>query len=185
MLPSSVSTMPEELTKQLGPERMRDLMTFLLTPPPQMPRDHAGPRPKARTLAEVNAILSGVPNPPEKTRPIRIVLVAGPKDHGAGEHDYPAWQSAWAELLRAADNVEVTTAWEWPTATNSSAPTSWCFTSTAIGIRIVPRTSTPSWNAAAGWSTSIGPSMARHSAANWQSASVWRPQARLAFVTAI
>ena len=66
-----------------------------------MPRDYAGSekRPKPRTVAEVNAVLAGAPNPPEKTRPIRVVLVAGPKDHGPGEHDYPAWQKAWAELL--------------------------------------------------------------------------------------
>src|SRR5690606_98967 len=104
----------EGLPKQLGPERMRDLMTFLLTPPPQMPRDHAGPRPQPRTRAEVQAILAGAPEPAEKIRPLRIVLVAGPKDHGPGEHDYPAWQKAWAELLAAADEVEVATAWEWP-----------------------------------------------------------------------
>jgi putative heme-binding domain-containing protein len=114
MKPSSVSTMPEGLPKQLGPARMRDLMTFLLTPPPSMPRDGAGPRPKPRTVNEVTAALAGAPNPPEKTRPIRVVLVAGPKDHGPGEHDYPAWQKAWAELLAAADHIEVTTAWEWP-----------------------------------------------------------------------
>ena len=58
-------------------------------------------RPKPRTVAEVNAVLAGAPNPPAKTRPIRVVLVAGPKDHGPGEHDYPAWQKAWAELLAA------------------------------------------------------------------------------------
>jgi putative heme-binding domain-containing protein len=114
MKPSSVSTMPEGLPKQLGPARMRDLMTFLLTPPPSMPRDTAGPRPKPRTVHEVTAALAGAPNPPEETRAIRVVLVAGPKDHGPGEHDYPAWQKAWSELLAAADNVEVTTAWEWP-----------------------------------------------------------------------
>ena len=95
--------MPEKLPEQLGPERMRDLLTFLLTPPPQMPRDHPGPRPKPRTLAEVNAVLAGAPNPPEKTRPIHILLVAGPKDHGIGEHDYPALQKAWPNLLAAAD----------------------------------------------------------------------------------
>ena len=44
-------------------------------------------------------MLAGAPDPPAKTRPIHIVLVAGPKDHGPGEHDYPAWQKAWAELL--------------------------------------------------------------------------------------
>ena len=111
---SAISTMPDDLVKQLGPDRTRDLLTFLLTAPPSMPRDTPGPRPKPRTVAEVNAVLAGAPNPPEKTRPVRIVLVAGPKDHGPGEHDYPAWQAAWKELLAAADNTEVTTAWEWP-----------------------------------------------------------------------
>lgn len=112
---SAVSTMPENLATQLDPDRMRDLLTFLLTPPPQMPRDYPGPRPKPRTLAEVNAALAGAPNPPEKTRPLHILLVAGPKDHGPGEHDYPAWQRVWAQLLAAAADVEVATAWEWPT----------------------------------------------------------------------
>jgi hypothetical protein len=47
---------------------------------------------------------------------MHILLVAGPKDHGPGEHDYPAWQQAWKELLGAAADVEVATAWKWPTA---------------------------------------------------------------------
>ena len=114
MKPSAVSTMPDDLLKLLGPTRTRDLLTFLLTPPPQMPRDYVGPRPKPRLVSEVLLAMVGAPNPVEKTRPIRIVLVAGPKDHGAGEHDYPAWQKAWAELLAAGDKVEVATAWEWP-----------------------------------------------------------------------
>ena len=114
MTPSAVSTMPEGIAKQLGPDRLRDLMTFLVTPPPHMPRDLPQGRPKPRTLAEVRAVLDGTPNPAEKTRPIRIALVAGVKDHGLGEHDYPAWQLAWAELLAAAEHVEVSTAWEWP-----------------------------------------------------------------------
>ena len=116
MTPSPLSTMPEGLLKTIGPERTRDLMTFLLTASPQMPRDGVGPRPKVRTLAEVNGVLAGAPEPPEKARPINILLVAGPKDHGPGEHDYPAWQGAWKELLGAATDVEVTTAWEWPSA---------------------------------------------------------------------
>jgi putative heme-binding domain-containing protein len=115
MRASSVSSMPEKLPEQLGPERMRDLLTFLLTPAASMPRDYAGPRPKARTVSEVDAILAGAPNPPEKTRPIDILLVAGPKDHGIGEHDYPAWQKVWPNLLSAAEGVKVATAWEWPT----------------------------------------------------------------------
>jgi putative heme-binding domain-containing protein len=116
MRPSAVSVMPDDLVKKLGPEQTRDLLTFLLTEPPSMPRDYKGTekRPKPRTVAEVNAILAGAPNPPEKPRAIRVALVAGPKDHGPGEHDYPAWQKAWKELLAAADNIEVATAWEWP-----------------------------------------------------------------------
>jgi putative heme-binding domain-containing protein len=116
MKPSPLSTMPDDLLKPLGPDRTRDLLTFLLAAPPSMPRDYAGKqqRPKSRTVAEVNAVLVGAPEPPEKTRPIRVVLVAGPKDHGLGEHDYPAWQKAWKELLGTAAQVEVVTAWEWP-----------------------------------------------------------------------
>jgi type 1 glutamine amidotransferase len=83
-------------------------------PPESMPRDHKGPRPKPRTAAEVEAVLAGSAPLPESLRPVRIVLVAGKKDHGVGEHDYPAWQKAWAALFRRASKVEVATAWEWP-----------------------------------------------------------------------
>jgi type 1 glutamine amidotransferase len=93
---------------------MRDLLTFLLTPPPSLPHDHLGPRPRKRTVAEVEAALAGAPQPPDKVKPLRLLLVAGPQDHGIGEHDYPAWQKAWSVLLSAAENVEVDTAWEWP-----------------------------------------------------------------------
>jgi type 1 glutamine amidotransferase len=85
-----------------------------LNDPRSMPRDHPRPRPKPRTTAEVQTVLANAPSPPQKTRPIRVVLVAGPKDHGPGEHDYPAWQTAWKELLSAAEKIEVATAWEWP-----------------------------------------------------------------------
>jgi type 1 glutamine amidotransferase len=81
-----------------------------------MPRDCKEPRPRPRDRKEVEAVLAGAPSPPEKIRPLRIVLVAGKKDHGPGEHDYPAWQKAWAELFKQADKVEVVTAWEWPAA---------------------------------------------------------------------
>jgi putative heme-binding domain-containing protein len=110
------SIMPEGLPKLLGPERMKDLLTFLLTEPPHMPADSRERPPPPRSRAEVRAVLAGAPEPPLKTRPIHVVLVAGKKDHGRGEHDYPAWQKVWAELLAAADDTKVTTAWEWPTA---------------------------------------------------------------------
>jgi putative heme-binding domain-containing protein len=114
MHPSPISTMPEGIPKLLGPERTRDLLTFLLKRPPQMPRDLTQHRPKPRSVAEVTAVLAGAPLAPTNLRPLRIVLVAGPKDHGPGEHDYPAWQKAWAELMAAATDVEIVTAWEWP-----------------------------------------------------------------------
>jgi putative heme-binding domain-containing protein len=115
--PAAVSIMPDDTIKKLSAEQARDLLTFLLTPGPSMPSDYVGTekRPKPRTVAEVNAVLAGSPNPPAKTRPIFVVLVAGQKDHGKGEHDYPAWQKAWTELLTAGDNIEVMSAWEWPT----------------------------------------------------------------------
>jgi putative heme-binding domain-containing protein len=113
---SPVSIMPEGLPKQLGPEKMRDLLTFLLTEPPRMPDYGPGTPPPPRTLREVQAILAGAPDPPAKTRPIRVVLVAGKKDHGPGEHDYPAWLKVWPKLLAMADEVKVTTAMDWPSA---------------------------------------------------------------------
>lgn len=82
--------------------------------PTAMPRDYPGPRPKARTVDEVNAALAGAPSPAEKIRPLQVLLVAGPKDHDKGEHDYPAWQKAWAPLLAAVKDVKVDTAWKWP-----------------------------------------------------------------------
>jgi type 1 glutamine amidotransferase len=83
-------------------------------PPTAMPRDHKDPRPKPRDRKEVVAVLAGAPTPAEKARPIRVVLVAGKKDHAKGEHDYPAWQKAWAELFKLAKDVTLVTAWEWP-----------------------------------------------------------------------
>lgn len=114
MKPAAVSTMPEGIPAALGPAKMKDLLTFLLTSPVSMPRDYAGAWPKPRTVVEVNAALAGAPKAPAKVRPLRVVLVAGPKDHGPGEHDYPAWQKAWKELMATGENVQVVTAWEWP-----------------------------------------------------------------------
>lgn len=113
---SAVSTMPDGLPKLLGPDKMKDLLTYLMTSPVSMPQDYPGQRPRPRTVAEVNKVLAGAPTIAEKMRPLRIVLVAGPKDHGPGEHDYPAFQNTWAELLGSSEKTEVVKAWEWPTA---------------------------------------------------------------------
>jgi type 1 glutamine amidotransferase len=77
--------------------------------------------PPARSRAEVAKLLSGGDRAALDAElaggePLRIVLVAGPKDHGPGEHDYPAWQKVWARLLAEADQTEVDTAWEFPSA---------------------------------------------------------------------
>jgi putative heme-binding domain-containing protein len=114
LTPAPKSVMPEGLPKTLGPEAMKDLLTFLLTEGARMPQDAKETPPPGRTRAEVQAALAGAPQPPLKTRPLKIVLVAGPKDHGPGEHDYPAWQRSWKELLAVAEQTSVTTAWEWP-----------------------------------------------------------------------
>ena len=151
---SPLSIMPEGMPQKLGPERMRDLLTFLLTEPPHMPNDAQQPAPKPRTRAEVAKVLALVPSPPSSgerarvrgpndgkaslpqteeegrtphpipsttrgeatRRPLNILLVAGAKDHGPGEHVYPAWLRVWSELLRGADGMTVETAMEWPTA---------------------------------------------------------------------
>jgi type 1 glutamine amidotransferase len=118
--PVANSLMPAGLDQALDPAELRDLMTFLLTPAPVMgdypslPRDGVEHAPPLRTRAEIAAVLAGAPEPPAATKPIAITLVAGPKDHGFGEHDYPRWQQVWSRLLSLASDTEVTTAWEWP-----------------------------------------------------------------------
>ncbi len=67
-----------------------------------------------RTQAEVAAVLAGSPPLPEQTDALNITLVAGAKDHGPGEHDYPAWQKQWAELLSSASGVNVDLATDFP-----------------------------------------------------------------------
>jgi putative heme-binding domain-containing protein len=113
--PSTQSIMPTEQVKTLGPDRMRDLLTFLLSPPPMMPLYAKNPSPPpARSAAEVAAALAGAPEPPKPIKQLNVLLVAGDKDHGLGEHDYPAWQTAWTELFRAADKIDVDSASPWP-----------------------------------------------------------------------
>jgi putative heme-binding domain-containing protein len=114
MQPSAVSVMPTGLAEKLGPERLSDLVLFLTRPAPRMPLDAALAPPPPRSRAEVTALLAGAS--PAAAPPRRLVLVAGPKDHGPGEHDYPAWQAAWGELLGVAEGVTVDVASPWPSA---------------------------------------------------------------------
>jgi putative heme-binding domain-containing protein len=115
--PSSASIMPEGLDTALGPERLRDLLTFLLTDPlsPAAQEYPGSPPPPPRRRAEVDAVLKGSV-PVENPRRLRIVLAGGPKDHGPGEHDYPLWQRRWSALFATDETVQVETADGWPTA---------------------------------------------------------------------
>lgn len=73
--------------------------------------------PAARSRAEVDAVLKAsapIP-PPEKLKEINLLLLAGKKDHGPGEHDYPLWQKNWLPLMQKAAKVKVDTAFTWPT----------------------------------------------------------------------
>ena len=114
MKPAQVSIMPAGLHEKLSKEQLRDLMTFLLTPPPHMPLDSPLEAPPIRSQAELAAVLAGSTPLPTELRPLKVVLVAGKKDHGPGEHDYPAWQIQWGQLLAAAPNVNVSAAWDFP-----------------------------------------------------------------------
>ena len=110
---SELSIMPEGIPKTLGPDRLRDLLTFLLVEPPSMPIYGELQPPLPRSMEEVNAVLADAEKSNSKKR-LHVVLVAGPKDHGPGEHDYPTWQTAWERLLSMAQNVRITKANPWP-----------------------------------------------------------------------
>lgn len=108
--PSRLSLMPDGYA-QLGETRLRDLLTFLTTTPAQ-----AKEPPPRRSRAEVEAVLKATPTSDSAPRPLKVLLVANPKDHGPNEHDYPWWQKKWAPLLAKLPQTTVETAFPWPTA---------------------------------------------------------------------
>ncbi len=114
MQPIAQSIMPDKLWPSLSEQEQLDLLTYLLTPPPKMPLDGPLAAPPLRTRAEVAEALAGSQPLAEPARPLRIVLVDGVKDHGPGEHDYPAWQRAWTQLLKAAPALEIENARDFP-----------------------------------------------------------------------
>jgi putative heme-binding domain-containing protein len=123
--PTTVSIMPEGIVEKLDKKSLNDLLAYLLLKPPHMPIEKDVARPKLRTRAEVESALASSDLASTATtegasqraskRPLRILLVAGKKDHGPGEHDYPAWLRMWSQLMSAAEEVSVSTAMEWPT----------------------------------------------------------------------
>jgi hypothetical protein len=107
--------MPTGLAEGLGEEKMRDILTFVMTEPlsPAPIQRKGAPPPRSR--AEVAAVMKDA-SQADASKPLRILLVAGPKDHGPSEHDYPDWQKRWTTLLGLAENVTAAQASEWPTA---------------------------------------------------------------------
>lgn len=108
------SIMPAGLHEKLTKEQLKDLLTSLLTEPPHMPLDSPLKAPPIRTPSEVAAVLAGSETTTTPMRDLKIVLVAGQKDHGLGEHDYPAWQVRWGQLLMAVENTDIELAWDFP-----------------------------------------------------------------------
>ncbi len=119
--PLKMSLMPAKLNEALGPKDFRDLMAYLLTEPPLMGVYAAGEHPPRREPAAIAALLAGAPDPPAPARPLKLLLVSGPKDHGTGEHDYPRWRETWGRLLTLADKTETALAFDWPDATQWAA----------------------------------------------------------------
>jgi putative heme-binding domain-containing protein len=136
---STLSLMPEGLLASLNAEQVRDLMTFLLTVPLEpAPIEGNTPPPPPRKRAEVEALLASQSAIGNRQSPINqslltssptmnVVLCAGPKDHGRGEHDYPLWQRRWSKLLPLADNVTVSTADKWPSPEQFAKASVICF----------------------------------------------------------
>ncbi len=115
--PLKTSLMPEGLTQALSAEQMEDLLTFLLTRPLEpAPITRLDPRmPPARKHADLAPFLTATSTTPAGAKQLRILLVAGEKDHGVNEHDYPLWLERWSRLLGLADGVTVTTCTSFPT----------------------------------------------------------------------
>jgi putative heme-binding domain-containing protein len=112
------SLMPVGLGDEWNEDQLEDLLTFLLRNPvePASIIRTDPPAPPARSRAEVIQVLGSVSTTvASETTPLRVLLSAGPKDHGPDEHDYPLWLDRWSRLLALAEKVTVTTAMGFPT----------------------------------------------------------------------
>ncbi len=137
--PSPVSIMPKGLDQQLGADKMRDLLTFLLIEPLKPAPIEAAGVPPPRRRDEVETVLKGAVPPAGPRKRLHVVLVAGKKDHGPGEHDYPLWQRRWLNLLGMAEDVRVGEAMDWPTKEQL-----------ATADVLVFNSANPAWSAAKG-----------------------------------
>ncbi|MGI8603565.1 MAG: ThuA domain-containing protein [Verrucomicrobiales bacterium] len=115
--PLKISLMPAGLGERLDAAQLEDLLTFLLVNPldPAPITRTDPPIPAPRRLAEVRQLLPSDSPSSAPLRPVlRILLCAGPKDHGPDEHDYPLWIDRWSRLLALGDNVTITTSAGFP-----------------------------------------------------------------------
>jgi putative heme-binding domain-containing protein len=120
--PLKTSLMPDGLAQILAGEKLEDLLTFLLVNPlePATIARTDPPTPPARRMSEVSKVLGSTPTTAPPTHPqraLKVLLCAGPKDHGLDEHDYPLWLDRWSRLLPLAENVTVDTANGFPSDT--------------------------------------------------------------------
>jgi putative heme-binding domain-containing protein len=115
--PLKTSLMPEDFRKRLTPEQMEDLLTYLLVNPlePAPIARTEPPIPPARKMEEVRQVLATAKSS-APAQALKILLVAGPKDHGPDEHDYPLWLDRWSKLLALGEKVTVTTSMGFPSA---------------------------------------------------------------------
>ncbi len=134
--PSPLSAMPADIGKKLDAAAVRDLITFLMTDPLEPTKFTRRDVPPPRRRADIEPLLKDTPPSTGANRPLHVALVAGPKDHGPDEHDYPMWQSRWSRLLRLADHVTVSESSGWPTGDQF-----------AKADVIMFNSANPSWNA--------------------------------------
>ena len=136
--------------RRSGPEKLRDLLTFLLTEPLQpAPLERPGaPPPRAPGGGRGGAGRRARRRRKRAGRKLHVVLVAGPKDHGPGEHDYPAVaDGAGSNLLGAGGRRHASsTADGWPTPSSGETADVVVFYSAnpALVGGAGERTSTPS-----------------------------------------
>jgi putative heme-binding domain-containing protein len=134
--PLPTSIMPAGLQNVLSKQQVVDLLTYVLARPlePSPIAIDGAPPPCRRSEFDAIAPWRAAAADPA---PLNVVLVAGPKDHGLNEHDYPDWQARWSPLLARADGVAVATAQEWPSAAQL-----------AVADVVVMFSSNPAWSAA-------------------------------------
>ncbi|MDB6071121.1 MAG: hypothetical protein JWL81_2292 [Verrucomicrobiales bacterium] len=117
------SLMPDGYAERLTPVQKDDLLKFLLTNPIEAAALERPGAPPARSLSALpEPLRAALATPADAAgKPLRLLLCAGPKDHGVGEHDYPLWLDRWSKLLRLSPGVTVDTAMTFPTTEQLAA----------------------------------------------------------------